>query len=383
MLRRKRPSATTVASATSSSSCPAGIVSAEESLDELRVSLDRLEYLLAKISPSPPPKSSSGGEPTKETQIEDQRCNTSEEEDGVVGVLFHVIPTFMAVESADENEIIELLRRIAEIVVLCERRAGQLLAKYAAAAASSSSSSSNNTTHRRKMYEESSNDTNKQQEQQEKEEDEEEEMMIDYEAAALPYIAPFELFCERTILAKIVTLVTGIKQQQQTTRQQQQQQQPQEQALSVGVTTAVTTAVTKEEEEDSQQQLSPPLKKQQQQLVTTQQILLLLPPPTIATQAIQSISILIQNVSRATSLYFLLSNDIVNELIQLPIESYRHAAAIAAVAAGANAKKGGGGERQQQLKPMLLPEEEEELVDVSWVPMGKRRCCDTWISNII
>lgn len=352
MLRRKRPSATTVASATSSSSCPAGIVSAEESLDELRVSLDRLEYLLAKISPSPPPKSSSGGEPTKETQIEDQRCNTSEEEDGVVDVSFLVIPTFMAVESADENEIIELLRRIAEIVVLCERRAGQLLAKYAAAAASSSSSSSNNTTHRRKMYEESSDDTNNKQEQrQEKEEDEEEEMMIDYEAAALPYIAPFELFCERTILAKIVTLVTGIKQQQQTTRQHQQQQQqtqPQEQALSVGVTTAVTTAVTKEEEEDSQQQLSPPLKKQQQQLVTTQQILLLLPPPTIATQAIQSISILIQNVSRATSLYFLLSNDIVNELIQLPIDSYRHAA-IAAVAV-ANAKKGGGGENQHQLQ---------------------------------
>ena len=382
MLRRKRSSATTVASAaTSSSSCPAGIVSAEESLDELRVSLDRLEYLLAKISPSPPPSSSSGGEPTKESLDEDEDVKA----DGV-DILFHVIPTFMAVESADENEIIELLRRIAEIVVLCERRAGQLLANYAAAAASSSSSSSNNTTHRRKMYEESSNDTNKQQEQQEKEEDEEEEMMIDYEAAALPYIAPFELFCERTILAKIVTLVTGIKQQQQTTRQHQQQQQqtqPQEQALSVGVTTAVTTAVTKEEEEDSQQQLSPPLKKQQQQLVTTQQILLLLPPPTIATQAIQSISILIQNVSRATSLYFLLSNDIVNELIQLPIESYRHAAAIAAVAAGANAKKGGGGERQQQLKPMLLPEEEEELVDVSWVPMGKRRCCDTWISNII
>jgi hypothetical protein len=146
----------------------------------------------------------------------------------------------------------------------------------------------------------------------------------------LPYIAPFELFCERTILAKIVTLVTGIKQQQQTTRQHQQQQQqqtqPQEQALSVGVTTAVTTAVTKEEEEDSQQQQLSQLLKKQQQLVTAQQILLLLPPPTIATQAIQSISILIQNVSRATSLYFLLSNDIVNELIQLPIESYRHAA---------------------------------------------------------
>ena len=35
----------------------------------------------------------------------------------------------MVVELTDENEIIELLRRIAEIVVLCERRAGRLLAK--------------------------------------------------------------------------------------------------------------------------------------------------------------------------------------------------------------------------------------------------------------
>jgi hypothetical protein len=71
----------------------------------------------------------------------------------------------------------------------------------------------------------------------------------------------------------------------------------------------------------------------------------------VVVMAIQSISILIQNVSGATSLYFLLSNDIVNELIQLPIESYRHAAAAVAgvvtnAANDANAKKGGGGERQ-------------------------------------
>ena len=105
MLRRKRSSATTVASAaTSSSSCPAGIVSAEESLDELRISLDRLEYLLTKISLSPPPNSSSGSgaDPTKESLDEDEEVKA----DGV-GVLFHVLPTFMAVESADENEIIE------------------------------------------------------------------------------------------------------------------------------------------------------------------------------------------------------------------------------------------------------------------------------------
>ena len=49
---------------------------------------------------------------------------------------------------------------------------------------------------------------------------------------------------------------------------------------------------------------------------------LLLPPLPIATQAVQSVSILIQNVSRATSLYFLLSNNHINELIDLPLELY-------------------------------------------------------------
>ena len=44
----------------------------------------------------------------------------------------------------------------------------------------------------------------------------------------------------------------------------------------------------------------------------------LLPPLEIATQAIQSISILVQNVKRATSLFFLLSNNFVNQLINFP-----------------------------------------------------------------
>lgn len=56
----------------------------------------------------------------------------------------------------------------------------------------------------------------------------------------------------------------------------------------------------------------------------------LLPPLSVATQAIQSISILIQNVSKVTSLYLLLSNDNINRLSQqLPLDDYiaaeRHA----------------------------------------------------------
>jgi Uncharacterised conserved protein len=48
----------------------------------------------------------------------------------------------------------------------------------------------------------------------------------------------------------------------------------------------------------------------------------LLPPLAVATQALQSISILIQNVSRATSLYVLLSNNCINKLIDLPLHLY-------------------------------------------------------------
>lgn len=48
----------------------------------------------------------------------------------------------------------------------------------------------------------------------------------------------------------------------------------------------------------------------------------LLPPLPIATQALQSISIMIQNVSRATSLYVILSNNYVNKLIELPLDLY-------------------------------------------------------------
>ena len=139
MLRRRRStgvvaSAAAAAAAIASSSHPL-VSSASLSLDELRRSLDRLEYLIAKISPSPPPSSVPPlcSEPAaNESQKEDVDATTTniqirEKNDNVVDDV-----RFMRVESNDENEIIELLRRIAEIVVLCERRAGQLLA-YAAA----------------------------------------------------------------------------------------------------------------------------------------------------------------------------------------------------------------------------------------------------------
>ena len=47
-----------------------------------------------------------------------------------------------------------------------------------------------------------------------------------------------------------------------------------------------------------------------------------LPTMKIATQAVQSVSILVQNVSRATSLYFVLSNNHIDQLIGLPLDLY-------------------------------------------------------------
>ena len=56
--------------------------------------------------------------------------------------------------------------------------------------------------------------------------------------------------------------------------------------------------------------------------VTTTTTTTLLPPLSVATQALQSISILIQNVSRVTSLYAMLSNNNINTLIDLPLHLY-------------------------------------------------------------
>jgi len=48
----------------------------------------------------------------------------------------------------------------------------------------------------------------------------------------------------------------------------------------------------------------------------------LLPPLAVATQGFQSTSILVQNVKRATSLFFILSNNHINQLINFPFEEY-------------------------------------------------------------
>lgn len=175
---------------------------------------------------------------------------------------------FLSIPEKDEEEMVELIRRVAELVVLSERMAGQIL-----------EGSSN----RR------GNSLNNQ------EEDDEEDQKSNHSEDATQYLALFELFCERNALANIVNIVTGV-------------------------------AFAPEEKQQSKPNSSNSLDRiQSKSNSDAAQTPHILPPLTIATQAVQSVSILVQNVSRATSLYFLLSNNRVNDLIGLPIHLYKRA----------------------------------------------------------
>ena len=177
---------------------------------------------------------------------------------------------FLSISEKEEEEMVELIRRVAELVVLSERMAGQILE---GSSNRRDGSRSNRGDHDTDDIDEKSNNS----------ED------------AMPYLALFELFCERNALANIVNIVTGV-------------------------------AFAPQEKRQSRPRSSSSLDKMQlnrnSEAVQTPHIL---PPLTIATQGIQSVSILIQNVSRATSLYFLLSNNRVNDLIGLPIHLYKRA----------------------------------------------------------
>ena len=93
----------------------------------------------------------------------------------------------------------------------------------------------------------------------------------------------FEYFCEKNVLAMLVDLVTGL-------------------ALSYPLEDATSNDPTS---------------------ITNR--VLVLPPPQIAKQVIQSISILVVSVKSLTSLYYLLSNNYINELIEMDFAMYQDA----------------------------------------------------------
>ena len=338
-------------------------------LEELRTVLDRLDHLLIKITPN-----IDDNIIIPQINIHNNNCDTTSKNGSVRNEDVHIgddidsspslspitsnpLPSqftpptttsstiiisrpanFLDKHPSDINEIIECLRRSAEIVALSERRAGALEEETAALASSRlEERRRRRRKDRRRTRDVDSTDNDQRNESQsttisvehQKEElpqgnysihdddiddnnDDEvnvEEEEVDVAARLLPHhIAPFELFCERNVLSKIVGLVTGstfdnpispppphsLPPLQPHSGSRQQQQPLQSSSIP------------------SPQPPPPPSP-------------LLLPLLSIATQAVQSASILIQNVCRATSLYLLLSNNVVNDLIGLPLESYRQA----------------------------------------------------------
>ncbi len=176
---------------------------------------------------------------------------------------------FVQLQSTQEQEMIELLRRIAEIVVQGEQRA----------AADENSSSSD--------YLEQLDQTNTNN-------------------------SIFEFFCETNVLGIIINIVTGVA------FFDDDKQAPSNGLKHLSIDNADDNADDNSNDDNSdEKQTSEPDEKKE-----NTNILRYLPPIAVATQAIQSISILMQNVAKVTSLYFILSNNRVNDLINLPLEYY-------------------------------------------------------------
>jgi hypothetical protein len=179
---------------------------------------------------------------------------------------------FILMEPEREEEMVEIIRRIAELVVIGER------------------SAASEAEHQEKVTK-AIKDEGKNWGSDILEEKEGAILKLkDRSTENDKYIALFDHFFERNGLALITDIVTGA---------------------------AFVLAAETDEDAD---QSTETLKK-----IPGDDNCMLLPPIPIATQAVQSVSIMVQNVSRATSLYFILSNNHVNELIDFPLEHY-HAA---------------------------------------------------------
>jgi hypothetical protein len=209
---------------------------------------------------------------------------------------------FVTMTPAEEAEMVELLRRVAELVVTGE--------KCAAAAMENDE--------KRVQRRNTAIETGV---EPARSDDDDDDRYGDVEA----HIALFENFFERNALALIVNIVTGAGFQSSfelSTADRGSFRASSGQTCDSGSTKdddeKTTTDETASTEEASQaEESSDPVTPQK---VKSKSILV--PPLVVATQAMQSVSILIQNVSRATSLYFLLSNNHINDLISLPLELY-------------------------------------------------------------
>jgi hypothetical protein len=123
------------------------------------------------------------------------------------------------------------------------------------------------------------------------------------------FASVFEHFFERNGLAMITEILTGTAFDLKTHWEKRKQSLRAEKAA-------------KEEGSEDLELSEASLKLMEAINIEDYEGLLLLPPLAIATQGFQSTSILVQNVKRATSLFFILSNNHINQLINLPLEEY-------------------------------------------------------------
>jgi len=141
------------------------------------------------------------------------------------------------------------------------------------------------------------------------------------------YLQLFDHFFERNTLEFIINLLTGRTFDLTDEEKKQIQEKEAEAAAAKEEQGKEDSAAADSKSQDGTDEEEPGALPASPQKTRRRSVLdghpkILLPPFAIATQALQSVSILIQNVSRATSLYFMLSNNRINELIQLPLDHY-------------------------------------------------------------
>ena len=195
---------------------------------------------------------------------------------------------FMPFNGEDEAELVELLRRTAELVVQGERAASAALGRAEKMGANITGNG--------------------------EDQPQQDDPMAEYDA----HQAVFECFCEREGLRTIVKLTTGeafrgafVDDNDTSTASSTADMECASSSTNFGTTSPAEASDghTGDSEEDSDDDDN----------------IVLLPPMSLATQAVQSVSILLQNVVRVTSLYFLMSNNRVNDLINLPLGLYQMA----------------------------------------------------------
>ena len=288
-----------------------GAVSYDSPLEELTHRLDRLEQIIETTknayiesiqtaSNNPPPSRGAtlvnslkrlGRRPHSSSQEDGQQSNLSSNSNVPAGTPVTKSSAmngrsgtprslrkdpdarFIPMDYEEEIEAVEIIRRVAELVVVGERAAA---------------SAAEHTEKLRKVAEKQTwgDDITEEQEEALK--------MRGRSAETEKYISLFENFFERNGLSFIVQIVTGA-------------------CFGLNGFGGLSNEIAKDMRmaEDSLPGIG-----------TSEHDYSLLPPLPIATQAVQSVSILVQNVSRATSLYFILSNNHINQLIDLPLELY-------------------------------------------------------------